>query len=398
MTSTPQKPAASSAADVGYREVPLAGLSYSPLSSAPASDVEPRRSFLARLAAASAAAAFNKQTKIAGDDAATGAPAVPQALAPPSAAAADNDDGSAASYANVPSRSPCVRRSSVDDTLNNRETHSGRNISNSVGVCGPIGEVVDLDNHPLDLTAKTSVTLAPTEPEHQPDVFQPSERDVTGTGNNSLQLPVRKVSRRKGVAHKLDTTAVNRWPPADVTNEPFELVVPVSTSPKSVSASELTVYRRVSSPRRSSPTDRDYRSSGNTIQCVDETDAGDRTEGEMSDTTSSGGLQRQPEMAAGSRGYAAAADKGDAAADGDDAGQAGQAADWTPAAVGLRRVDECRHCGFVFKHPAMFDIHMGFHKFDEPWRCNRCGHRCTDCVDFNRHIATAAHLGDEQAH
>ena len=55
--------------------------------------------------------------------------------------------------------------------------------------------------------------------------------------------------------------------------------------------------------------------------------------------------------------------------------------------------EECRHCGFVFRHQAMFDIHMGFHKFDDPWRCNRCGHRCADCVDFNRHIASASHLG-----
>ena len=65
--------------------------------------------------------------------------------------------------------------------------------------------------------------------------------------------------------------------------------------------------------------------------------------------------------------------------------------------AGCRKPDvadaECRHCGFVFKHAAMFDIHMGFHKFDDPWCCNRCGHRCVDCVDFNRHIASAPHLG-----
>jgi len=376
-TSTPQKSASSTLA--GRRDVLHGGLS-SPLSTTAVSDMDVRRSFLARLT--SFASGANNQTNIATDETTTGALAVPRALAP----AAGNSDVSWITRT-VINPSPCLR-SKLDGVSNNHQAHNGRDLSKCTSISEPVGHTLN-DDHPLDLTAKTNVTAMPRE--QAPDIYQPDERDRIGTSIHD-QLTVRKTSRRKGVAHKLDTTCINEWPASDVTNEPFDLV-PLSTSPPT--ATGLTVLQRSSSPQVSLPDPRgsngvpqNAATSNGSVPADDE--VGDSDAAEKHNFKSSARLQRQLEIAEVGCITSGDADEADAAVvdvsgcrslEGVDAGR-----------VSTPRKNECRHCGFVFKHPAMFDIHMGFHKFDDPWRCNRCGHRCTDSVDFNRHIATAPHL------
>jgi len=267
-------------------------------------------------------------------------------------------------------------RSNVDGVANDQRVRSGRDLSSYASVSGQD------DDRPLDLTAKTSLT--PARSEHQPEVYQPADTDTVETNGNS-QLPVRKTSRRKGIAHKLDTTSINQWPASDVTNEPFDLV-PVSTSPRTAAGPQQSP-----SPRTSSP--------GTAAQNFDAATKNEVGHTEDSSTerqhiTASAGLQRELTTAE----IGGGGGRGDADEDGSAAGDVGGrgSLECTEAGRGAASTlsgQECRHCGFVFRHPAMFDIHMGFHKFDEPWRCNRCGRRCADCVDFNRHIAAASHHG-----
>ena len=373
-TSTPRKPA--SAVFDGRRDAVPGGLSMSPMGRAATRDMDSQKSFLAHLSAA--ATGTNSRMNVAGDVVTTGAPAVPQALA-------TNSSALSREPRTLMPASPCLR-SNIDAVVNSQQVQSGRDLS----LPGPT-EHNPADDHPLDLTAKTSVTASFTE--HPPDVYQPADSDSVETSNHDRPT-VRKPSRRKGVAHKLDTACVNEWTASDVTNETFDLVPPSTLLRTAAGSLER---RRSSSPRAPSP-DRSGSSSCpqhvdkatlNDVRTGNEGNGGDAAEKEHIST--SAGLHRRlktAEIGGGSRGDA---DEDDVV-DGDvsacrrlnvpDAGPP-----TTPSS------QECRYCHFVFKHPAMFDIHMGFHKFDEPWRCNRCGHRCTDCVDFNRHIAAASHLG-----
>jgi hypothetical protein len=53
---------------------------------------------------------------------------------------------------------------------------------------------------------------------------------------------------------------------------------------------------------------------------------------------------------------------------------------------------DCPYCDCVFHYSVMHAIHMEFHgPPEDPWKCNKCGIRCVDRVDFNDHIATVAH-------
>ena len=371
-TATPQK------AFSGRLDVLRGGGLSSPLSTTTASEMDPRRSsFFARLAAATA----KNHVNIAGDDATTGALAVPRALA----TAADDSEVTRAPRTLISSR-PCLQ-TNVDGVYNNYPTRSGRELSNCTSVSGPGRHVVD-DDHPLDLTAKTSVTTVPTE--HPPDVCQPAEKDTVGTSSQDQLLSVRKVSRRKGVAHKLDTTSVNQWPAADVTNEPFDLV-PLMSSPQPASGSQLqsadSSSRGASSPSRRGLSGSPQNAGEVTLNGSEEK-LNDSIATEKDRTNTSAGIQRHLELARIARGDVDADDSTRVDVGGCrmlDVADGGRAS--------TTRGNECRHCGFVFKHAAMFDIHMGFHKFDDPWRCNRCGQRCADRVDFNRHIATAPHPG-----
>ena len=52
---------------------------------------------------------------------------------------------------------------------------------------------------------------------------------------------------------------------------------------------------------------------------------------------------------------------------------------------------ECAYCEIAFKDCVMYTMHMGYHGYKDPFKCNMCGHCSNDKVDFFLHIARAAH-------
>jgi hypothetical protein len=52
---------------------------------------------------------------------------------------------------------------------------------------------------------------------------------------------------------------------------------------------------------------------------------------------------------------------------------------------------ECAYCEIAFKDCVMYTMHMGYHGYKDPFKCNMCGHCSKDKVDFFLHIARAAH-------
>jgi len=362
-TSTPRKPA--SAVLDGRRDAVHAGMSSSPVP--PTHDADARKSFWARLAAAGAGS--NNRMNVAGNDVSAGAPVFPQTPAP---TAADNNVlWQLSKSVGLMPASPRLR-SNVDGVANDQHVRSRRDLSKYANITGKVEHTQD-DDSPLDLTAKTSFT--PVHSEYRPEVYQPvADRTDTVDANSLSQLPVRKTSRRKGIAHKLDATAVNEWPGGDVTDETFDLVP----------AGGAQMCQRSSPSPRGETHESSSCAGGKNVDKTTKNEA----EGEGSSTekdhitASVAGLERQVITA-------------QVTGEEEDHAAAGGSLECTEAGRATLALSsqECRHCGFVFKHPAMFDIHMGFHKFDEPWRCNRCGHRCNDCVDFNRHIAAASHHG-----
>ncbi|XP_052260148.1 uncharacterized protein LOC127864529 isoform X2 [Dreissena polymorpha] len=52
---------------------------------------------------------------------------------------------------------------------------------------------------------------------------------------------------------------------------------------------------------------------------------------------------------------------------------------------------ECPHCRIAFGDLVMYTMHMGYHGFRDPYKCNMCGDTCKDRVEFFLHIARAAH-------
>jgi len=384
-TSTPQKPV------FARRDLLPGGPSSSPLS---ANDVDSRRSFLARLAAA--ATVTSNQLNAASED----APVIPGALAPPA------DDSKVLKASRTLMFSSPRLCSRVDSATNSQQAYSGRDLSNCTSVSGYGGHAVD-DDYPLDLTAKPSVTANVTAKMHREQPASVNQQSEQNMPSGTDQLSVRKTSRRKGVAHKLDTTSINDWPAIDVTDELFD-VVSLSASSETITTSGshlVALSPRGSSPDHSGTQNADkvtlndgarqtedmkpFQLPPSTLLSTQSCEVADASATEKDSTKSSTRFHRQPETAQVRSVTEGDTDQGDAKTDvnlyQDDGTDAKQAST-------LAR-NECRHCGFVFKHAAMFDIHMGFHKFDDPWRCNRCGQRCTDRVDFNRHVATAPHPG-----
>ena len=51
----------------------------------------------------------------------------------------------------------------------------------------------------------------------------------------------------------------------------------------------------------------------------------------------------------------------------------------------------CDHCHISFNDRSIYSIHMEYHSEDEPFRCNLCGVRTKNSVDFFLHIARIAH-------
>jgi len=51
----------------------------------------------------------------------------------------------------------------------------------------------------------------------------------------------------------------------------------------------------------------------------------------------------------------------------------------------------CTHCNISYPNQTLYFLHKGFHSDSNPWRCNGCGHQCTDLYDFNSHLFSVAH-------
>ena len=51
----------------------------------------------------------------------------------------------------------------------------------------------------------------------------------------------------------------------------------------------------------------------------------------------------------------------------------------------------CPHCKIAFGDCIMYTMHMGYHGYKDPYKCNMCGDTCKDRVEFFLHIARAAH-------
>ena len=52
---------------------------------------------------------------------------------------------------------------------------------------------------------------------------------------------------------------------------------------------------------------------------------------------------------------------------------------------------ECCHCGIMFQDCIMYTVHMGYHGYSDPFKCNMCGHEAENRFQFFLHIARAAH-------
>nr|ACD75447.1 putative hunchback [Clogmia albipunctata] len=57
----------------------------------------------------------------------------------------------------------------------------------------------------------------------------------------------------------------------------------------------------------------------------------------------------------------------------------------------LQNLYECKFCDISFKHAVLYTIHMGYHGYNDVFKCNACGKKCEDRVAFFLHIARDAH-------
>lgn len=57
-----------------------------------------------------------------------------------------------------------------------------------------------------------------------------------------------------------------------------------------------------------------------------------------------------------------------------------------------REVHTCVYCNMAFENYSMYTMHMGYHGYANPFKCNICGHQSDDKVSFFLHIARIAHL------
>ena len=62
-----------------------------------------------------------------------------------------------------------------------------------------------------------------------------------------------------------------------------------------------------------------------------------------------------------------------------------------PANKNLAGSHVCKFCEIAFMDSIMFTIHMGYHGYQNPYKCNMCGEETTDKVGFFLHIARKAH-------
>ena len=52
---------------------------------------------------------------------------------------------------------------------------------------------------------------------------------------------------------------------------------------------------------------------------------------------------------------------------------------------------ECPYCTIAFKDCVIYTMHMGYHGYRDPFKCNMCGYQSRDKVEFFLHIAREAH-------
>ena len=51
----------------------------------------------------------------------------------------------------------------------------------------------------------------------------------------------------------------------------------------------------------------------------------------------------------------------------------------------------CKFCNLSFIDSIMYTIHMGYNRFQDPFKCNICKDQTTDKVSFFLHIARKQH-------
>ncbi|KAI1730405.1 DNA-binding protein Ikaro [Ditylenchus destructor] len=51
----------------------------------------------------------------------------------------------------------------------------------------------------------------------------------------------------------------------------------------------------------------------------------------------------------------------------------------------------CQHCMMAFQDRALYQIHLGYHGYETPFKCNRCGHLSSSSLEFNLHLYQAKH-------
>lgn len=56
-----------------------------------------------------------------------------------------------------------------------------------------------------------------------------------------------------------------------------------------------------------------------------------------------------------------------------------------------KKVFECKFCDISFKDDVLYTIHMGYHGYNDVFKCNMCGEKCDDRVSFFLHIARSSH-------
>ncbi|PAV71605.1 hypothetical protein WR25_22169 isoform A [Diploscapter pachys] len=51
----------------------------------------------------------------------------------------------------------------------------------------------------------------------------------------------------------------------------------------------------------------------------------------------------------------------------------------------------CMHCKMAFQDQALYHIHMGYHGYEQVFKCNRCGYQANNSLDFNVHLMQGSH-------
>uniref|UniRef100_A0A182NV64 Protein hunchback n=1 Tax=Anopheles dirus TaxID=7168 RepID=A0A182NV64_9DIPT len=62
-----------------------------------------------------------------------------------------------------------------------------------------------------------------------------------------------------------------------------------------------------------------------------------------------------------------------------------------PATTPKERSLECKYCDIAFRDDVLYTIHMGYHGYDDVFKCNMCGEKSDDRIGFFLHIARKAH-------